>query len=126
MKGKPTVELLIANFERCLSYYEANPPFTRPEQIRTHRVIGRRTGKPSRSKIVGGSKTLHHVLPELMPPIDRTYTGFFLSRDQSQHFQNAPQEAETFRLAFESFCAIASSVSPPPLTSGILKEGFAT
>jgi hypothetical protein len=75
-------------------------------------VVGRRTSKPTQSKIVGGSKALHHVLPELMPPIDRTYTAPFLKRTQPQHFQNPVQEAETFRIAFESFCAIAKKADP--------------
>ena len=29
---------------------------------------------PSDTQIVAGSKALHHVLPELVPPIDREYT----------------------------------------------------
>jgi hypothetical protein len=32
------------------------------------------------TKIVIGSKTLHHILPELMPPIDRRYTVRFFFR----------------------------------------------
>jgi hypothetical protein len=63
-------------------------------------VLGRRTLRPTQSKIVGGSKALHHILPELMPPIDRMYTGFFLLRTQPQHFQNPSREEETFRIAF--------------------------
>jgi protein-S-isoprenylcysteine O-methyltransferase Ste14 len=75
-------------------------------------VYSRQTGTPTQSKIVGGSKALHHILLELMPPIDREYTAIFLGRIQAQHFQNRTQEAETFRLAFESFRAIAKSVNP--------------
>jgi hypothetical protein len=75
-------------------------------------VLGRRTLKPTQSKIVGGSKALHHILPELMPPIDRTYTAPFLLRIQAQHFQNHSQETETFRVAFESFRAIAKAANP--------------
>ncbi len=75
-------------------------------------VLGSRTLRPTQSKIVGGSKALHHLLPELMPPIDRAYTAPFLLRTQPQHFQNPSQEAETFRLAFESFRTIAESVNP--------------
>jgi hypothetical protein len=198
MKGKPPVESLIAHFERYLSYYEAKPPFAKPEQLRTHKktidlrrqlgtasaaladdrfldslaetlkawgigshdailvkthefrrqlrnqaeeitaldgilidnadtstgdrlwriirsldiVLGRRALKPTQSKIVGGSKALHHILPELMPPIDRTYTAWFLLRIEAQHFQNYSQEAETFRVAFESFRAIAKGANP--------------
>jgi len=75
-------------------------------------VFSRQTGRPTQSKIVGGTKALHHVLPELIPPVDRKYTGFFLNRTESYHYQNPVQETETFRLAFESFRVIASSVSP--------------
>src|SRR5438876_10474832 len=42
-------------------------------------VFSRQTGRPTQSKIVGGTKALHHVLPELIPPVDRKYTGFFLN-----------------------------------------------
>lgn len=35
----------------------------------------------SKTQIVAGSKTLHHVLPDLVPPIDRQYTfRFFTGR----------------------------------------------
>jgi hypothetical protein len=35
------------------------------------------------AKIVANSKTLHHLLPDLVPPIDRTYTyKFFYSREE--------------------------------------------
>jgi hypothetical protein len=191
---RPPVKHLVAHFERHLSYYEAKPPFAKPEQLRTHRktidlrrqlgtasaaladdrfldslaetlkawgvgshdailvkppefrrqlrnqageitalesiltdnadvstgdrlwriirsldiVLGRRTLKPTQSKIVGGSKALHHILPELVVPIDRKYVGVFLGR--YDHFQTG--QAETFRIAFECFRAIAKSANP--------------
>jgi hypothetical protein len=191
-------ETVIARFERCLSAYETNPPFKRPEQLATHTktidlrrklqtasaalsddpfldtlaktlrawgvgshdtilaepiefrrqlrkhakeivalegvtietadeatgdhlwriirsldiVLGRQTRTPTQSKIVGGSKALHHILPELMPPIDRTYTAPFLGRAQPQHFQNPSQQATTFRIAFECFRSIAKQTDP--------------
>jgi hypothetical protein len=37
MNEKPPVGHLVSNFARYLSHFEANPPFDRPEQIRTHR-----------------------------------------------------------------------------------------
>ena len=40
------------------------------------------------------------------------YTAPFLQRTQSQHFQNPSQEAETFRVAFESFRTIAKLANP--------------
>jgi hypothetical protein len=46
------------------------------------------------TKIVAGSKALHHVLPELIPPIDREYTirFFFHHKALSQGGQVAFQE----------------------------------
>jgi len=36
----------------------------------------------------------------------RTYTAPFLLRIEPHYFQNSNHEAETFRVAFESFCAV--------------------
>jgi len=42
-------------------------------------VIKRTRVSASETRIVAGSKALHHVLPNLIPPIDRRYTmGFFV------------------------------------------------
>jgi hypothetical protein len=198
MKKKPPIGVLVADFERHLAYYEANPPFARPKQLAAHRrtidlrrrlgsavaavaddkfldnlaetliawgvgshdailvetpefrsqmrrraveiaaldgilvdqadtatgdriwriirsldiVLGRRTLKPTQSKLVGGSKALHHLLPELVVPVDRMYTAPFLLRIQPQHFQNPSKEAETFRIAFESVRAVAKAANP--------------
>ena len=44
--------------------------------------------------IVSGSKTFHHILPELVPPIDREYTRpFFMF--WSQYFQYEPHKVFT-------------------------------
>lgn len=40
--------------------------------------------------IVSGSKTFHHLLPELIPPIDREYTRRFFMYWQT-YFQNYPK-----------------------------------
>jgi hypothetical protein len=39
------------------------------------------------SRLVAGTKTLHHLLPNLVPPIDRTYTRVFFQW-YGQMFQN--------------------------------------
>lgn len=41
------------------------------------RIISTLAVSASETKIVAGSKALHHVLPELVPPIDREYTLSF-------------------------------------------------
>ena len=46
---------------------------------RIWRVIIRLRASTSGTQIVAGSKTLHHVLPDLIPPIDRQYTLRFFT-----------------------------------------------
>ena len=61
------------------------------------------------AKIVGGTKTLHHLLPELIVPIDRAYTkNFFGWHDpQFQYDQHA-----CFHEAFLAFVTVARSANP--------------
>jgi hypothetical protein len=62
------------------------------------------TASPKK-KIVAGSKALHHVLPELVPPIDREYTLRFFF-----HTTNLPHREElAFRTVYPCFWKIATS-----------------
>ena len=58
------------------------------------------------SRIVPGTKTLHHLLPELMPPMDRAWTGTFFMWSAT-----APQyeQEETFIRTFTRYAQIARS-----------------
>jgi len=57
--------------------------------------------------VVSGSKMLHHLLPELMPPIDREYTRpFFMIRGQV--FQYNPKEV--FLRVWKNFAFIGRNV----------------
>ncbi len=59
------------------------------------------------SKIVANSKTLHFLMPSLVPPIDRRYTmRFFYDRDVSPALQ-----IEAFEQIFKQFHLIAISDS---------------
>jgi len=73
-------------------------------------TLTRRTSQPTKSKIVCATKALHHLLPELVVPIDRENTGFFVGRRPPQ-FQ-PPHEEKTYWLAFRSFLAIAKAANP--------------
>lgn len=42
----------------------------------------------SKSQIVSSSKTLHHILPELFPPIDRAYSMRFMKQSHDQRDKN--------------------------------------
>lgn len=56
----------------------------------------------SETRIVAGSKALHHVLPDLVPPIDRQYTfRFFTGQKGVQH-----GEAAAFAEWFPYLCEI--------------------
>lgn len=59
----------------------------------------------SETRIVAGSKALHHVLPDLVPPIDRQYTfQFFTGQKSVQH-----GEATAFAEWFPYLCEIGRS-----------------
>ncbi len=58
----------------------------------------------SRSQLVGSSKTLHHLLPDLVPPIDREYTvRFFYGTPRSKPSIGPEGEAEVFLEIFDGF-----------------------
>ena len=61
------------------------------------------------SVIVAGTKTLHHLLPDLVPPMDRKWTGAFFLWSTA-----APQyaQASTFTRTFTGFAHIAQAVQP--------------
>jgi hypothetical protein len=64
------------------------------------------------SVIVAGTKTLHHLLPDLVPPMDRKWTGAFFLWSAA-----APQyaQASTFTRTFTGFAHIAQAVQPTEL-----------
>lgn len=66
-------------------------------------------GKSEDARIVIGSKAIHHVLPALLPPIDRRYTlRFFLGVETL----GAGREQDAFREIFPRFAQIASACEP--------------
>lgn len=58
----------------------------------------------NKARIVPGSKALHHLLPELVVPIDRAYTQQFFQW-ANPTFQNFPERC--FKEAFDAFAQIA-------------------
>lgn len=61
------------------------------------------------SKIVPGTKTLHHILPDLVVPVDRAYTQKFF-RWHNPEFQYG--QASAFHHCFSAFVEIARAVDP--------------
>lgn len=56
------------------------------------------------SRLVSGTKALHHLLPELVVPIDRAYTGALFGWN-NYDWQTA--QRKTLRFAFEVFSRVA-------------------
>jgi hypothetical protein len=68
------------------------------------------------TKLVAHSKALHHLLPELLPPMDRAWTGgrfFHLRGSEMQYGQEA-----WFREAWSAFVHIARKVQPGRYVTG--------
>jgi hypothetical protein len=61
------------------------------------------------AKLVSSSKTLHHILPDLVVPIDRAYTRKFFGRHMPE-FQNG--QRKFLFLAIENFSIIARATNP--------------
>jgi hypothetical protein len=66
----------------------------------------------NQSLIVAGTKTLHHLLPDLMPPMDRRWTGAFFG-----WWPVDPQARQTaiFTQAYQAFVEIARATNPTRL-----------
>ena len=63
----------------------------------------------NKAPLVAGSKTLHHLLPDLVPPMDRAYTQTFFGWHAPQ-FQN--DQAQCFQLAYKALTSVARRVRP--------------
>ena len=63
----------------------------------------------NKAKLVACSKALHHILPELVVPIDRKYTRNFFGW-HAPEFQD--KQEQFFGLAFENFVEVARATNP--------------
>lgn len=68
-------------------------------------VIERIELGPARAKLVAGTKALHHLLPELVPPMDGEYTLSFF-------FGHKPFGAEGERFSFMLRPSISCGLEP--------------
>jgi len=72
-------------------------------------IIQRVHVTPSANKVVSGTKTMHHLFPDLIPPMDRQYSRVFFGW-QRQEFQYNPRDA--FIDIYLKFIEIALSTNP--------------
>jgi hypothetical protein len=73
----------------------------------------------NKARLVALTKTLHHLLPDLVVPIDRTYTGPFFGW-QPMEFQS--NQRRIFNFAWNEFRRIAAASNPERLVG----EGWRT
>ena len=76
----------------------------------------------NKSRVVAGTKTLHHLLPDLIPPMDRAWTGMFFQFHLPE-WQDPQGQRRILLTAFDRFAQIARQVHPAGYVTG---EGWRT
>ncbi len=71
----------------------------------------------NKAKLVAGTKTLHHLLPDLVPPMDRAYTGLFFQFHLPE-WQDARSQRRICELAYSHFASVAQQVCPQRYVTG--------
>ena len=82
-------------------------------------VIAETRVSTSRTQIVAGSKTLHHLLPDLIPPIDRQYTFRFFTGQKAVPSGDRAAFVEWLPMFAEIGTACRESIR-----SAIVRDGF--
>jgi hypothetical protein len=73
----------------------------------------------NQAKLVAGTKTLHHLLPDLVVPVDRRWTGMFFQLHPPE-WQESPAQRRAFLQMFRDFCEIARKAQPQQYVDGHL------
>ena len=71
----------------------------------------------NKAKLVAGTKTLHHLLPSLVPPMDRAWTGTFFQFHLPE-WQDISGQRRIFGIAYGQFAAVAQRVHPGEYVTG--------
>jgi hypothetical protein len=71
----------------------------------------------NKAKIVAGTKTLHHLLPDLVVPMDRAWTGTFFQFHLPE-WQDPASQRRIFELAFTHFVTVARRAQPAQYVTG--------
>jgi hypothetical protein len=71
----------------------------------------------NRAKLVAGTKTLHHLLPNLVVPMDHRWTGTFFQLG-SHEWQHPTYQRRAFLQTHRDFCEIARRVQPQRHVNG--------
>jgi hypothetical protein len=65
----------------------------------------------NKAKLVAGTKALHHLLPDLVPPMDRAWTGRFLGM-RAAEWQSPANQTRILVTAFSGLSRVARAVDP--------------
>jgi hypothetical protein len=76
----------------------------------------------NQAKLVAGTKTLHHLLPDLVFPMDREYTGAFFQLHLPE-WQSPDSQQRIFTRVYGQLAALARQVHPQQYVTG---EGWRT
>lgn len=71
----------------------------------------------NKAKIVAGTKALHHLLPDLVVPMDRKWTGRFFQFHLPE-WQDPHAQRRIFGLAYRHFVQVARQVQPQQYVTG--------
>jgi hypothetical protein len=71
----------------------------------------------NKAKLVAGTKTMHHLLPDLVPPMDHVWTGTFFQFHPPE-WQDVGGQRRIFGLAYNQFVAVARCVHPEQYVTG--------
>jgi len=71
----------------------------------------------NQAKLVAGTKTLHHLLPELVVPMDREYTGKFFQLHLPE-WQDPASQRRIFGIVYNQYVNVARRVHPQQYVTG--------
>lgn len=71
----------------------------------------------NQAKVVAGTKTLHHLLPDLVPPLDRQWTGTFFGYHPPE-WQPLSGQRKIFIRIYNALAAVAHDVDPDRYVTG--------
>jgi hypothetical protein len=77
----------------------------------------------NKARIVAGAKALHHLLPELVVPMDRQWTGQFFQLHAPEWQGLAANQRSVFLRMYRAFAHLARAVDPTQYATG---EGWRT
>lgn len=72
----------------------------------------------NKAKLVAGTKALHHLLPDLVVPMDRAWTGRFFQLHPLE-WQDLAAQRRTFRRVYGQLAGLARQVQPGEFADGL-------